>query len=198
MDAWQKIEQLQKRLTKEKLPECIKSLLIPAGYDTLASLSQLSDETIKSIEEFHRRNAERVNSLTCCYSDYYKSLNEFSFLPGHRSILLSLPNQIKEIKKNSTNKRSESKKNGAKKSLSDEILRTQLLNSLNKYLRSKTALKTTNDLLSAIHIKEFKRGTGDCVCSCKFSCPFCQKLIPATYKAYWHSSNITSHLKKHN
>lgn len=197
--AWKKIEE---RGTSEKFPKCIKTLLIAAGYDTFASLSQLSDDKIKSIENFHQEKRSNIDSLNCCYSDYYKTLVPFAFLPGHKAILLNIPNQIKDIQE-------ELEKNPqcnpqrinfeAKKSLADEHLINILVANLGKYIKKKSKTVVQADLISEVLITDFKRGenTDNFVCKCNFSCPFCDKKILAVYKTYWQSSNISFHLKNH-
>lgn len=197
--AWKKIEE---RSTNEKFPKCIKTLLISAGYDTFASLSQLSDDTIKSIEKFHQEKRSDIDSLNCCYSDYYKTLAPFGFLPGHKAILLNIPNQIREIQgEPRENPQCNSRRINfeAKKSLADEDLIKILVANLGKYIKKKSKTVVQGDLISPVLITDFKRGenTDNFVCKCIFSCPFCAKEIPAVYKTYWHSSNISLHLKKH-
>lgn len=38
------------------------------------------------------------NRLECCFSTEYKSLDNFHFMPGHKSMILSISDDIKEMK----------------------------------------------------------------------------------------------------
>lgn len=73
------------------LPASLKSLLTEAGYNSLLALKMLSDENINKLENYIR------STLQPDKFDEYMNKSEFSFLPGHRSILLSLPSKIKEM-----------------------------------------------------------------------------------------------------
>lgn len=80
------------------IPLCLKTILNATGYDSLASIAELSDERISELQEYitnHERSV--VNCLTCCHSEKYKTQNQFMFLPGHRTILQILPEIVKKI-----------------------------------------------------------------------------------------------------
>lgn len=83
----------------------MKILINAAGYDTLYALSEINEEKIKEIEFFLTSNIHLVKKLTCCRSDHYKQLETFEFLPGHRAIIMALPDQIKKMKNEKTKKK---------------------------------------------------------------------------------------------
>lgn len=62
-----------------KFPNEIKEILNRNGFDTEIALSQMNTEFLKLVE------AQESKQLP------------FSFLPGHRALLLGLPNKIKEF-----------------------------------------------------------------------------------------------------
>lgn len=38
-----------------------------------------------------------IQELTCCHSDHYKAQDQFQFLPGHRAVILKIPDLIKQL-----------------------------------------------------------------------------------------------------
>lgn len=198
------MEWFYKKAYKEKFPPCIKAILEDTGYTTKLSLSKLQAETIKSIEDFVTSNKRVLKQLTCCHSNVYKKLDHFRFLPGHKSIILSLPNQIEELqmcKGLKTNKRANKKtKKGTKQRsrYSDDELKQKLVNLLVAASR-RGQFQLPEGTISDANIIEFKRypKTDENVCECKFSCPFCPKNVKVVFKTFWMSSNATKHLKCH-
>lgn len=183
-------------------------MLTSAGYDTLASLSELSDDTIKNIEKFHQDNRNIIESLDCCYSEYYQSLMVFSFLPGHSAILLGIPKKIEKIKEEMATNTSSSSENRTKNpakiniskcSESDVDLKSKLINNMLNYITKSSTNPVQSDIIGDQSIIDFERGdnSGEFVCKCSFQCPFCARKIPVIFKKYWQTSNLGTHLKSH-
>lgn len=79
---------------KNKFPSYIKNILVNSGYDNELSISKLNNESINDIEIFVTANRNLLKN-----SIYEKSSEKkFSFLPGHRHLLLDLPNQLRDFK----------------------------------------------------------------------------------------------------
>lgn len=78
------------------IPPCLKVLLNATGYDSFASIIELSSEKICELEQYITSNGI-VGDLECCHSQTYKNQKKFAFLPGHRTILKTLPETIKKI-----------------------------------------------------------------------------------------------------
>lgn len=83
---WTKVEEIN----REKLPKCIKEILNSCGYDTFGSLNGISEESLKEIENHINTSRATIEALDCCYSEYYKSQDEFKLLPGHRDLIVTL------------------------------------------------------------------------------------------------------------
>lgn len=84
---WKKVEQI----SGEKLPTCIKEILNACGYDTFGSLKCLSEQSVQDIEKhINIKSRATIEALKCCRSEYYKSLDEFKFIPGHKDLIISL------------------------------------------------------------------------------------------------------------
>lgn len=202
--AWRKLEEEN----EEKFPKCIKLLLKSAGYDTMTSLSELSEESIKYIEKFHQDNKTIIESLACCYSDVYKKLDIFCFLPGHKAILLGIPKKIQKIKEEmvanigcgSANRtKNEANKMILKSSKSDDDLKSKLINNALKIIAKLSTNIVQSDVVGEVHIIEFERSDNSVkfLCKCDFQWPFCIQKIPVVFKKYWQTSNLGTHLRKH-
>lgn len=89
--VWTKLE----NFNGEKFPECVKSILLDAGYNTFNGLRQINEQEIRIIEAFIQK--EHVEKLNCCYHEFYKNLDVFIFLPGHKSIIMAIPSQIDKL-----------------------------------------------------------------------------------------------------
>lgn len=220
----QQLEATHKNTYNEKFPPCIKAILEDTGYSTKSSLMKLQEETIKTIEDYLTSNKSVLNHLTCCYSDVYKKMDHFHFLPGHKAIILSLPNDVEQLKmfnELTTNKRTikqktkqaneeenkqmkkRVKKRGRKKikkrcKYSDAELKQKLVELMIATSR-RGNFQLPEGTITDANIIEFERFPEDDenVCTCKFSCPFCSKLTKLIFKTYWMSSNATKHLKSH-
>lgn len=166
-----------------------------AAYDTLNSLKAITTEKIQEIEDYLTQNRSTwFDELDCCKSEDYKKQTEFSFLPGHKTIVLMIPEQIKQMS-DAKQIATVAKK---KKVRDDKELINNLISNVVNYME-KNGLVTAAEIVSANNIREFKRGNEieDFVCKCLFACPFCSKVFPLTYKKFWMSSNLTYHLKNH-
>lgn len=92
-------------LSDLEIPSFIERVLLMCGYNTVLSLKQINSEKISAMEK-HINKFQR-NSLTILLNNdndvldntvnVYKSQLQFQFLPGHRVILLDIPNKIKQI-----------------------------------------------------------------------------------------------------
>lgn len=83
---WQKLEEI----IGESVPNCLKTFLSLCAYDTLASIQNISIESIQDIERHMSTCTDAVQLLDCCHSEIYKNQREFKLLPGHRDFLLSM------------------------------------------------------------------------------------------------------------
>lgn len=88
---WSKVE----ALTGDTIPTCVKKILIASGYDTIFSVKNIDSEKIVEIENHVNVYArDLIQNFDCCHHEFYKGLNEFKFLPGHKDLILSLPQLI--------------------------------------------------------------------------------------------------------
>lgn len=74
------------------IPNCVKDFMVVSGFETVASLKNITSDTIIETEQYINNNARRtIENLTCKHSKIYQEQNEFKFLPGHRNLLLNFP-----------------------------------------------------------------------------------------------------------
>lgn len=175
-----------------KLPKCVKNTLLLSGYDTLISLSAIDEKQLVNLEEHVNQNRNIFDGLDCCFSDIYRNQQVFRYVPGHKAIILKIPEQIKEIL-------GKEKKSKTRKTKPLDRLISVLIRQLNKY-PSKVGYPVPIGVISETNIQDIQseaQEDGSTVHKCIFSCPFCDKNVPVIYKRYWWASNATKHLKIH-
>lgn len=198
--CWNKIE----RFGGEKFPDCVKILLTKTGYDRMNSLSKIDAERILEIEAHLDTNREWVNELKCCNSDSYKQLAVFKFLPGHKILILGIPEQIERMKEaqekhgDADNAKKIVTTKSPKTQQTDEEIIQSMVSNLLKFAK-KINFPLQDGMLSANNVNDFERGNhlNNFLYKCRFSCPFCEKVFPLRYQTFWMTSNLTKHLKEH-
>lgn len=141
-----------------------------------------------------------INDLTCCQSEDYKNQTTFQFLPGHKTIVLNIPEQIKQMSVVEQLSIVEPVVHvtKAKSDSTDGVLIAKLISNLMAYMK-KNEFTLPEGILSSKNIRNFERGSDidDFVCKCRFVCSFCPKNFPVKFKKFWMSSNVTKHLREH-
>lgn len=141
------------------------------------------------MEDHIKLNRNIIDRLGCCSSDIYKTQTEFSLLPGHKAVLLKIPQQIIEMKGQKRPKKMKPRE-------STDELKKKLIRQLNEYpKKAGFNLHASCEIISEGNIVD-EEVLEDTI-KCKFSCSFCTKKIPVIYNKYWWTSNATKHLKKH-
>lgn len=194
----------------EQIPKCIVSLLMKAGYNSSHSLKSLDENKIDSIEKFFDENKQILNEVGGRHNQTYKNLKKFKFLPGHRDMILSIPELLPDIEAAMQRAHSKTKAKTANKCLtkkhaeSEIALKQQLFNGLKNAAR-KHKFEMFANILSDSNFVDFEKINGQCQCGkeCNaiykycFVCPVCPKRYILQYKRYWMSSNATKHIKYH-
>lgn len=87
------------------IPDCIKIILFQTGYDCEIALECLNEENLLQIEEYaNDKLHDVINNLKCAHAETHLAdimKKQFKFLPGHRSLILSLPKHIALRRSNS-------------------------------------------------------------------------------------------------
>lgn len=87
-----------------KVPASLKYMLWKCGYDCEISVKQISEKRIEELEKFIQKNRNEILSNEGLGDDMciYKKQRIFEFLPGHKTILLDLPESIKKMQSENT------------------------------------------------------------------------------------------------
>lgn len=91
---------------KLKFPSILINILKKSGYDSRIALGCLNEEKVIQVEKFIIKNKESFQE-DLAGDPYYSKLQNFQFLPGHKSILINCENLVKkyeECEKNSSEK----------------------------------------------------------------------------------------------
>lgn len=87
---WHQIE-----LKIGELPLCIKKFLSFCAFNSFNTLKELNAQKISEIEQCVSEYGQALlGELDCCHSKTYKNQTTFRLLPGHRALLLDLPNHM--------------------------------------------------------------------------------------------------------
>lgn len=71
----------------------IINILMRSGYDCKLALLGLNKESVEEIETYANKNRSVLENTS------YQNMKEFSFKPGHKCIIIDLPNQIRLLEK---------------------------------------------------------------------------------------------------
>lgn len=193
---------------KNSIPENIVKVLNNAGYDNAISVSEIEDKDILIIEEHVR--AHKNQQLLVEELQAYANVTTFSFLPGHRKLLLALPQKVhsfknKKCKKNLFN----SSKKDAQCETVEEVelpneqdvkqLKENLLKRLNKsgYAVRINAVFVESNIVSEIeiYICHSVVAKSKTAYKCLIKCTDCETKIPCTHNGYWQIGNLEKHFR---
>lgn len=90
--------------SREEIPAFIKKLLTATGFDTKLALEHLNEDKVTEIENYVNSHREIFDQLL--NRTIYERLTSFELLPGHRSIIINLPNALKKIQRTEDSTRS--------------------------------------------------------------------------------------------
>lgn len=111
----------------------------------------------------------------------------FKFLPGHKTLILSLPKHWKKEKKQKKNKSTEVQCASAENL---HVLKVALIQKITNYSK-----KNNFEIECAISdIVELKFDQTQY--KCQIRCPFCDDTVSCMYTSYWIISNLVRHIKK--
>lgn len=204
---------------KDSIPEAIVEILKNCGYDNAISVSEIDKEDIVSIEEHISNNQLHQNLVD--ELPVYKNIAPFSFLPGHRKLLLSLPQKVHNFKNKKCRKnifqvpKSEARSEAGSEVQSNEtfeeielltegeliILKEKLFTKLNQSEHAVriNAVFTEANIINAIepYISHSRVAQRKPAYKCSVKCTKCDKTIPCTHNSHWQVSNLEKHLKLH-
>lgn len=84
---WKFVEEI----LKERICLCIKTFLGECGYDTFASIRNISEKSVTEIEKYiNNQCLETVEQLDCEHARHYQNQKKFELLPGHSACILEI------------------------------------------------------------------------------------------------------------
>lgn len=178
-----------KRIEKHigsKYPNFIKNILEFCGFDNDSTLLLLNEKSIEQIESEVDKNKHLVKDTV-----YEKKDGKFNFLIGHKELILNIPNILKTLAEQKKSKKL-AKKIINQKQLDVEVLADELIERLNKYLKSKNF---TCEVDKSKHIKLITLTEGQAKCTVQ--CVFCEITVTCTFNEHWSICNYPTHLRKH-
>lgn len=158
----------------------------------MISLRAIDENAVMQLEEHVTKNPGCLSELSCCFSDFYKNQDAFSFMPGHKAAILGIPRRIEEIE-------SQKSRTRKRKLRTLDDLQAMLIAQLNAY-PAKIGFVLPEPIVTErnlVNVNCEKQADDSLVVDCGFSCPFCAKVSNVKFKKYWWTSNATRHLKMH-
>lgn len=203
------------KLAGEKFKDNICDILVETGYDSKTVIKSFSrPQTFSEIEKYVNEN--RVKFTGILKGTKYENSDPFKFLPGHISLLSSLPELLTELKANKTKSSNlqveqwnenpmQSADNSQNGEQSDHDTNTdsndsekfrnikkRLIDKINKF----SSKRNIDIVVSEENIKNFRLVNQ--VLKCSVQCPKCpKKLVPCNFARNWSCGNFQSHLKSH-
>lgn len=196
-------------------PPCLRILLKKCGYESTLSFKGLNAEDLVGIQNYINKNLKDVlNNLKCCQADQYKKQEVFSFLPGHKSFILNLPQYIDEFLKEKCLKQKASKymlrntqqltENNVEDIEEDKMdivdFDTDAIKEilLKKYKETAKSLKISGTMINIALVDDLtKSSENNLTMKSKLKCFLCNKIVSVQFNKYWYLSNFTKHLKTH-
>lgn len=203
------------KYNSEKFPENIDLMLITSGFDCKAILNKIDANSLNTIEQFINTNRRKFEEIL--KNTKYETEIPFAFLPGHRALILGLPEILKSI--DAEKQKSKSKKTVVQTQSEtnqdnnyDEVVTSVNSNAEGNYNSDEESSRVKELLIQRIdkyclqrkipfhlteeYMKKFRYENTKF--KCELQCPFCaRKAIPCHFESTWICGNFTSHLKLH-
>lgn len=201
---WIDFNKFLSRFLCAKLPKIIVDILNETGFENEISLKKIEIAHLNEIEQYVQENLRNVLIGTI-----YEKQNVFKFLPGHRILILDLPNQVENFIKSKRGNRKQfraiepqasslSNSSSRNENNCDETdkLKQNLTKKLQNYVK-KIDFLSISENITADKITKFCKSRDENIYRCLMKCPCCEKSIPCTYNSHWIVSNIEKHIKDH-
>lgn len=180
------------KFTGGKYPIFIKDILESCGYDHESTLILLNENSIKEIESEVEGKKDLIKNTVYEHKD-----GPFSFLIGHKQLILNIPNILKKISEQKKLEKKSKKKEFSEASgeelneLKAETVGNKAVERINKYLESKNFSCSVN----VAHIKLITLAENGAKCMVK--CIFCDSETTCTFQKHWNIANYIAHIRKH-
>lgn len=165
------------------MPQEIKRIICVSGFDNALSILELKASDIADIEKCVNENKNIFKN-----SNIYSSSEQFVLKPGHRALILSLPDKFKEFYDSLKGKKPLEKPVERK---SESELTHELIEKLESYLYN----FNYNVKFGTDSVTDFGSDNKGQNISCRVKCPFCEKKLIVNYVKHWILGNIERHFR---
>lgn len=172
---WNKFE----NFLGDRYPKFLLKILLNCGFDSKVSLQNINSEVVKQIEDYVNKNRYLLKNTV------YEENEPFEFLIGHKVLITSIPENIKNFDAQKEKKKKENKT----KNIDQDKLEKDLLTKLNNYAKS-TKSNFTVSKESVVELKKTDSGI-----KCRVICPLCSKAVACEHNNHWRVSNFTNHIR---
>lgn len=99
---WSKTKEIIENSTNQNIPSCVQHILNRCGYNHFLSWKIFSTDDLSIIEDWMRKpnNISSIRNFNCtlqmCTVAHYKDQTNFELIPGHRSLIISIAECLKE------------------------------------------------------------------------------------------------------
>lgn len=126
---------------------------------------------------------------------FYEELRPFELLPGHRALLLSLPEFINSSRPANrlANRRQSNFQSGDHNHIENNV---DLEDALIKKLESYASKRNLHFEFTKDNITNFRLDANSNEHKCSVKCYKCTVLVPCVYITHWSISNLIKHIKK--
>lgn len=185
------------------IPELLVKILVTAGYDNAISISEFNENDLEIVQNYTCGN---LKELVKQY-EVYNSEGQFEFLPGHRKLLLALPNKVQSYLKEKLKSKNENENEehllSAEEQLKDDdkiVSKRKLIIKLNHFLQKiEHQVENTENLIGEIETYNGQSRTSNKKppLKCLVNCMFCEKPVSCTQNGHWQIGNLEKHIQIH-
>lgn len=208
------------KLAGVKFKDNICDILIATGFDSKTAMKSFSNpQTFSQIEKYINENQLKFTEIL--KGTKYENSNPFKFLPGHITLLSSLPELLTELKTNKAKANElqleQSNQNSIQLADNSQNIEpsnqcdehdtnqnsydTEKIQDLKKRLVKKindfSSKKNIGIVITEDNIKNFR--VVNQLYKCSVQCPKrkCPKVVPCNFEKNWSCGNFQSHFKWH-
>lgn len=142
----------------QSVPMFLKLLLLKTGYDSLLSIKQISTDTIEDIQQYIQRKKNQIFSEIFTELNHFDNTDQvasgyeeqevFEFLPGHRTILLSLRSNIRNMQLQAVDQMEIGGAQGSEESIEKySVILRELIKTADQYLNKSKHAYQYNDIV---------------------------------------------------
>lgn len=172
------------------IPACMKRILTVSGYNSALSFKSIDESKVQELELYieanHRKTADEFPE--------YAEIKPFQFLPGHRSLILGIKDEILNIQTEKKQKFTKKSRRDEDEPRDEQSLELSLRNQMSAYANGIGLNLDWTQSINNIVLTSTGRST---MAQCSVSCPVCNKDYMLRYDRNWKVTNMYRHIRSH-